>query len=144
MRSLRYCSFFFGLLMLRVGPRSLSRFMAILMLFILAQVCLVGTSLWLRHWIKNSEETQDGGSGGSTPSLNLFLAIYALLTLLYVTIYVVVSWLTFAVARIRSSELLHRNLSTKVLHLSMSFFDITPLGRICKSATLSKALVEKS
>ncbi|KAG9327868.1 hypothetical protein KVV02_000314 [Mortierella alpina] len=59
-------------------------FMTILMLFILAQGCLVGTSLWLRHWIKKSEEKQDYGSGGSAPSVNLFLTVYALLTLLYV------------------------------------------------------------
>ncbi|KAF9573820.1 Multidrug resistance-associated protein 1 [Mortierella alpina] len=109
---------------------SFGRFMAILMLFTLAQVCLVGTSMWLRHWIKMSEDNQNGGSGGSTPSVNLFLTVYALLTLLYVAAYVIASWLTFANARIRASALLHRNLSTKVLQLSMSFFDITPLGRI--------------
>ncbi|CAO3565475.1 unnamed protein product [Mortierella alpina] len=109
---------------------SLSRFMAILMLFVLAQVCIVGSSLWLRHWIKKSEENQDDGSGGSAPSVTRFLAVYALLALLYVATYVAVSWLMFAIARIRASKLLHHNLSTKVLHLSMSFFDITPLGRI--------------
>ncbi|KAF9136196.1 Canalicular multispecific organic anion transporter 2 [Mortierella sp. GBA39] len=108
-------------------------------LFILAQICLVSTSLWLKYWIKRTEESQDlinnnnGDNGTPTaepPSVGLFLGVYALLTFFYVLLYVIVSYLTFAQARIRASELLHRNFLTKIMRLPMSFFDTTPLGRV--------------
>ncbi|KAG9065094.1 Canalicular multispecific organic anion transporter 2 [Linnemannia hyalina] len=108
-------------------------------LFILAQICLVSTSLWLKYWIKRTEESQNliknnnGDNGTPTaepPSVGLFLGVYALLTFFYVLLYVVVSYLTFAHARIRASELLHRDFLTKIMHLPMSFFDTTPLGRV--------------
>ncbi|KAF9905090.1 hypothetical protein EC991_002043, partial [Linnemannia zychae] len=109
---------------------------AILMctLFVLAQVCLVGTNLWLKYWIKRTEESQDLTDSGNTtatpPSVGLFLGVYAVLTFTYVLLYVLVSWLTFAKARIRASELLHREFLTKIMRLPMSFFDTTPLGRV--------------
>ncbi|KAG0071220.1 Canalicular multispecific organic anion transporter 2 [Linnemannia elongata] len=108
-------------------------------LFILAQICFVGTSLWLKYWIKRTQESQDLISNASSdndtrtgepPSVGLFLGVYALLTFLYVLLYVIVSYLTFAQARIRASELLHRNFLTKIMRLPMSFFDTTPLGRV--------------
>ncbi|KAF9984046.1 Multidrug resistance-associated protein 1 [Mortierella antarctica] len=82
-----------GTALVYIRALSFGRFMTILMLFILAQGCLVGTSLWLRHWIKKSEEKQGYGSGGSAPSVNLFLTVYALLTLLYVATFSVASTL---------------------------------------------------
>ncbi|KAI1321343.1 Multidrug resistance-associated protein 1 [Mortierella claussenii] len=109
----------------------------IVALFIIAQACLVSTSLWLKHWIKESEKHNDGKDRdhhdypeSPMPSTRLFLGVYALLTILYVVIYVGLSWLMFAIARIRASQILHRNLITKILRLPMSFFDTTPLGRI--------------
>ncbi|KAF9931985.1 Multidrug resistance-associated protein 1 [Linnemannia zychae] len=113
-------------------------------LFILAQICLVGTSLWLKYWIKRTQESQElfahnisstasvprTQSTSTPPSVGFFLGIYALLTLFYVILYVLVSWLTFSKARIRASEILHRNLLTKIMRLPMSFFDTTPLGRV--------------
>ncbi|KAF9586129.1 hypothetical protein BGW38_009399 [Lunasporangiospora selenospora] len=70
------------------------------------------------------------GTQSQDISLGLFLGVYSLITLLYVIIYFVVNWLGLAVARIRASEALHRDLLTKILRLPMSFFDTTPLGRI--------------
>ncbi|KAG0307447.1 Multidrug resistance-associated protein 1, partial [Dissophora globulifera] len=102
----------------------------IAVLFIVAQACLVGSSLWLKHWIKRTEMADEDPENTETPSVQLFLGVYALLTLFYVIVYVAVSWLMFAVARIRASEILHRNLLSSILRLPMSFFDTTPLGRI--------------
>ncbi|KAF9937592.1 hypothetical protein BGZ65_001355 [Modicella reniformis] len=101
------------------------------LLFIVAQACFVGTTLWLKHWIKVSGEAERADDPKiAAPSIRVFLGIYALLTFLYAVAYVAVSWILFAVARIRASELLHRNLISKVLRLPMSFFDTNPLGRI--------------
>ncbi|KAF9436471.1 hypothetical protein BGZ76_003902 [Entomortierella beljakovae] len=98
-------------------------------LFIAAQVCLVGSSLWLKYWIERSEEAEKDPSNPA-PTITVFLGVYTLITVVYVILHVTLPWLLFAVARIRASEILHRNLITKVLRLPMSFFDTTPLGRI--------------
>ncbi|KAI8603338.1 multi drug resistance-associated protein MRP [Dissophora ornata] len=113
---------------------SYRNFFVILALLIAAQVCLVSSSLWLKHWIKRSEDSSDGSDSDPInsyiPSIKLFLGVYAILTFFYVAIYVILSWIMFADARIRASEILHRNLISKILRLPMSFFDTTPLGRI--------------
>ncbi|KAF8985705.1 Multidrug resistance-associated protein 1 [Entomortierella lignicola] len=98
-------------------------------LFIAAQTCLVGSTLWLKYWIKRSEEAEKDPEH-SAPSVITFLGVYALLAFIYVVLYLVIPWLIFAVARIRASEILFRNLISKILRLPMSFYDTTPLGRI--------------
>ncbi|KAF9967324.1 hypothetical protein BGZ70_009949 [Mortierella alpina] len=90
---------------------------------IIPELCLVGTSLWLKHWITKTKEELDS-------SLVLFLGVYAALTLVFVLLYIVYLYLILAVARIRASELIHERLLTTVLRLPMSFFDTTPIGRI--------------
>ncbi|KAF9357104.1 Canalicular multispecific organic anion transporter 2 [Mortierella sp. NVP85] len=116
----------------------------IFLLFIVAQLCLVGTNLWLKHWIERSQESEavNGLDYASTPSVRVFLGVYALLAFFYAITYVVVSWLLFSVARIRASDLLHRNLLSKVLRLPMSFFDTTPLGRILNRFSSDLAVVD--
>ncbi|KAG0199404.1 Multidrug resistance-associated protein 1 [Mortierella sp. GBA30] len=98
----------------------------VFILFLLAQLCLVSTSLWLKHWIKVSRDADDDHQ----PPLVLFLSVYGALTVLYVLLYVVVMWLSLAVASIQASERIHARLLEKILRLPMSFFDTTPLGRI--------------
>ncbi|KAG0054479.1 hypothetical protein BGZ83_011166 [Gryganskiella cystojenkinii] len=131
----------FAVLATYIRSASYTHSAIIFVLFAVAQICLVGTSLWLKYWIKKTKEhansiqyllSADGdkGSKGDIPSVSLFLGIYALLTFAYVMLYVVVSYMTFSVARIRASEILHRDLLVKILRLPMSFFDTTPLGRI--------------
>ncbi|KAG0210936.1 Multidrug resistance-associated protein 1 [Mortierella sp. NVP41] len=98
----------------------------IIILFLLAQGCLVSTSLWLKHWIKVSKEAE----GDEPLSVSIFLSVYAVLTLVYVLLYMVITWLGLAVARIRASERIHTHLLEKILRLPMAFFDTTPVGRI--------------
>ncbi|KAG0299954.1 Multidrug resistance-associated protein 1 [Dissophora globulifera] len=105
---------------------SLKNAITIVVLFIVAQGCLVATSLWLKYWIKQSKNTTDD----RPPSLVLFLGVYALLTLVYVLIYVVVMWLALAIARIRAAERIHAKALDKIFRLPIAFFDTTPLGRI--------------
>ncbi|KAF9347394.1 Multidrug resistance-associated protein 1 [Mortierella sp. AD094] len=114
----------------------------ILALFVAAQTCLVGSSLWLKYWIKRSQEA-DKDPENPAPSIKAFLGIYALLTFIYVVLYLAIPWLVFAVARIRASEILFRNLITKILRLPMSFFDTTPLGRILNRFSSDFASVDE-
>ncbi|KAG0026028.1 hypothetical protein BGZ82_009689, partial [Podila clonocystis] len=128
----------FQMAMVYVRSASYRDGVVIFVLFILAQMCLVSTSLWLKHWItitKNSEE-------GAPLSIPLFLGVYGLLTLVYVLIYVVVMYLGLAVTRIRASERMHRELLEKILRLPMAFFDTTPLGRILNRFSADIATVD--
>ncbi|CAO3565923.1 unnamed protein product [Mortierella alpina] len=79
---------------------------------IIPELCLMGTSLWLKHWITKTKEELDS-------SLVLFLGVYAALTLVFVVLYVVYLYLILAVARIRASELIHERLLSTVLRLPM-------------------------
>ncbi|KAF8927534.1 hypothetical protein BGZ58_010336 [Dissophora ornata] len=101
----------------------------VILFHVLAQGSLVGTSLWLKYWIKRSEESSDNGDV-SPPSLRLFLTVFALLTVAYVFMCMLMIYVNFVIARIRASYIMHRDLISKILRLPSSFFDTTPLGRI--------------
>ncbi|KAI1293345.1 Multidrug resistance-associated protein 1 [Mortierella claussenii] len=116
----------YGVALLYAKAASYRTSALIVLLFLLAQACLVSTSLWLKFWIGKSKEAEED----HPPPLALFLGVYSLLTLIYVLLYVVIMWLTLAVARIRAAERIHFNLLDKIMHLPVAFFDTTPLGRI--------------
>ncbi|KAF9118643.1 hypothetical protein BGX30_004443 [Mortierella sp. GBA39] len=100
--------------------------------------CLVATNLWLKYWIQNDDGT--GGDGDGNPnsdlaggkgfSLKVFIGVFAILTAVYVLSCIIVIYVGFAIARIRASYTLHRDLISKIFRLPCSFFDTTPLGRI--------------
>ncbi|KAG0215333.1 hypothetical protein BGX28_000073 [Mortierella sp. GBA30] len=90
---------------------------------IITELCMVGTSLWLKHWISKSKEEL-------ASSLPLFLGVHAALSIVYVMLYIVFVYLILAVGRIRASELIHQRLISTIVRLPMSFFDTTPIGRI--------------
>ncbi|KAF9107853.1 hypothetical protein BGX29_004457 [Mortierella sp. GBA35] len=94
-----------------------------LFLLLTAQACQIGTNIWLKHWTTI-------GSDGRENSPALFLGVYAALVFTYMMLHMVVTFVTMVLAGIRASRLLHDQLLTSILHLPMSFFDTTPLGRI--------------
>lgn len=93
------------------------------MFHVLAQLALVGNSLWLKHWIKVSEDAE---REGTAPDLRYFLTVFALITIAYVAMCAFKIGSMFAVARIAASERLHRDLVSKIMRLPMAFFDTTP------------------
>ncbi|KAG0254651.1 Canalicular multispecific organic anion transporter 2, partial [Actinomortierella ambigua] len=97
-------------------------------LYSLAQLCHVGTNLWLKKWIGDVQDDEDAGVVTHTPVY--YLSYYAVLVALFVTIDIVVHYVTAILASLRASTFLHERLLNRVLRLPMSFFDTTPLGRI--------------
>ena len=94
-----------------------------LFLLFAAQGCQIGTNVWLKHWTNL-------GSDGHENSPAKFLGVYASLVFCYMMLHMVVTFVTMVMAGIRASRLLHERLLNSILHLPMSFFDTTPLGRI--------------
>lgn len=77
-----------------------------------AQMCMLGSSLWLKHWIsKSKEELQE--------AIFLFLGALAGFTLVYVMSYILFVYLALAVARIKASESIHARLVSTVIRLPM-------------------------
>lgn len=87
-------------------------------------MCLVGSNLWLKHWIKLTEDPEH------SPPLSLFLSVYSFLTVCSISFYTILMCLGYSIVRIRASEILHSEFVSKILRMPMSFFDTTPLGRI--------------
>ncbi|KAF8949213.1 hypothetical protein BGZ47_008992 [Haplosporangium gracile] len=94
-----------------------------LFLLIAAQGCQIGTNIWLKHWTTI-------GSDGHENSPAKFLGVYAALVFTFMMLHMVVTFVVMVMAGIRASRLLHEQLLNSILHLPMSFFDTTPLGRI--------------
>ncbi|KAG0327991.1 hypothetical protein BGZ99_006490 [Dissophora globulifera] len=112
----------------------------------IGQASLIGTSLWLKYWIKRTEESSGDHNGDDTPappSLKLFLAVFTLLTINYVFMCMLMIYINFVIARIRASFIIHRDLISKLLRLPASFFDTTPLGRIINRASSDIAVIDE-
>ncbi|KAG0076583.1 Multidrug resistance-associated protein 1 [Podila epicladia] len=90
---------------------------------VLAQLALVGNSIWLKHWI---EVSKDAESEGRSPDLRHFLTVFTLITIAYVAMCALKIGSMFVVARVTAAEKLHRDLVTKIIRLPMAFFDTTP------------------
>ncbi|KAG0288499.1 hypothetical protein BGZ98_004237 [Dissophora globulifera] len=99
-----------------------------IMLFVLAQACHIGTNFWLRYWISDSEARERDGQ--EMRPVSYYLIGYARLVVLYMCLDVVVNYTTEVVCGIRASKVIYDQLLTRVLRLPMSFFDVTPMGRI--------------
>ncbi|KAG0299913.1 Multidrug resistance-associated protein 1 [Linnemannia gamsii] len=91
-------------------------------MYILVQSCQIGTNLWLQHW------TSAGPGESHSPAM--FLGVYAAITVVYMILMFSCTYFVMVWAGIRATTRLHDGLLSSILHLPMSFFDTTPLGRI--------------
>jgi ABC-type multidrug transport system fused ATPase/permease subunit len=107
---------------------------------VISYSCLVATNLWLKYWIQSEGSSGDNADNISSDNrladvgkgwpLNVFIGVFTLLTLAFVLSCIATIYVGFAIARIRASFTLHRDLISKIFRLPCSFFDTTPLGRI--------------
>lgn len=98
----------------------------------------IGSSFWLSYWA--AESFKDDDSGRST---TFYLNMYALISMCSVLMTSVKSIL-IARHRLKASTKLHSNLSKSILAAPISFFDVTPIGRVLNrfSADMDRADLE--
>ncbi|KAJ2595812.1 hypothetical protein H4R99_005195 [Coemansia sp. RSA 1722] len=111
------------------GLRNVSAFIAVL---VSASVCSILANVWLMHWSSSNDNTgslEDIVSTAQNTTI-YYLSIYGLLGILSAALSLLQSFLLWAKCTLRASTKLHDSLLGGVLRSPMSFFDVTPLGRI--------------
>ncbi|KAG0249050.1 Multidrug resistance-associated protein 1, partial [Linnemannia exigua] len=91
-------------------------------LFLVLQGCQICSSVWLQNWIKVAAI--------STHGIGYFMGIYAVLLAGFMILMFIASYKVLVIGCIQAAERLHSRLFDSILHLPMSFFDTTPIGRI--------------
>lgn len=92
--------------------------LTVTLLIILGEVCTVATNLWLKYWVDKPKEEL-------AASIGLFLAGMLVFAVLFVLVHMIYIYLAFSVARIRASELIHRDLITTILRLPMRYVQLS-------------------
>ncbi|KAJ2609708.1 hypothetical protein H4S08_003934 [Coemansia sp. RSA 1365] len=97
-----------------------------------ASVSNVCANMWLKHWASSNDQTDVFGFFFSTRVHTVFyyLFIYGGLGILGASMSSLQSLLLWTRCSIRASTKIHQNMLIGVLRSPMSFFDVTPQGRI--------------
>ena len=86
--------------------------------------CEVGANYWLNIWSsQNSTQTSE------TSNRTLFLGVY-LSAIILDTIFIMVLEIVIRIGALNAAEVLHKDMLYCILRTPLSFFDVTPLGRI--------------
>ncbi|KAJ1949706.1 hypothetical protein FBU59_001024 [Linderina macrospora] len=97
-----------------------------------ASVCHVLANLWLKHWASSNTDTESNivRSFAERHTVIYYLSIYGALGALDGAMSGIQSLVLWTLCAIRASRKVHENMLVGVLRSPMSFFDVTPLGRI--------------
>ncbi|KAG0351717.1 hypothetical protein BG005_008781, partial [Podila minutissima] len=93
------------------------------LLYAFVQACQIATNVWLARW------TSDTGRGDAQP-ISYYLAGYSILVGVFLVVDLIVHYIANVVCGLRGAKNLHDRLLTRVLRMPISFFDVTPTGRI--------------
>ncbi|KAJ1946018.1 hypothetical protein GGF37_001399 [Kickxella alabastrina] len=92
------------------------------------------TNMWLKHWASSNTEGKDSAlirlGTDSGHSVFYYLLIYGALGFLGALVNLVRSLVLWTRCSVKASENVHRHMLLGVLRSPVSFFDVTPLGRI--------------
>ncbi|KAF8941682.1 hypothetical protein BGZ58_000018 [Dissophora ornata] len=111
-----------NMFMVYAKAASYSNIIWVIVLYILVEVAQVGTSFWLRYW--------SDAAGQEKYAVTQFLVIYAAFTMAYMAFNMVLFYVANVQAAIMAARHLHDRLLNNLLRQPMSFFDVTPVGRI--------------
>ncbi|XP_042861563.1 multidrug resistance-associated protein 1-like isoform X1 [Penaeus japonicus] len=95
--------------------------------YVLSQACTVGSNVWLTAW--SSESALQNETGQDPAIRDKYLGVYGALGIGQ-ALTICLGSLIIAGATVSASKLLHKMLLDNVMHSPMSFFDMTPIGRI--------------
>ncbi|KAJ2879676.1 hypothetical protein IWW38_006079, partial [Coemansia aciculifera] len=113
------------------GARNAAMFASALLV---ASVSNVSANMWLKHWASTNAEKDSAGSIWTAfllgQSVVYYLFIYGAIGLLGAVMSSLQSFLLWTRCSIRASKQIHESMLRGVLRSPMSFFDVTPLGRI--------------
>ncbi|XP_050728628.1 multidrug resistance-associated protein 1-like isoform X5 [Eriocheir sinensis] len=94
--------------------------------YVLSQACSVGSNVWLTAW---SEVDLDENGEMDTAVRDKYLGVYTALGVGQ-ALFIMCGALTVAGATVRAAKYLHKMLLGNIMRSPMSFFDVTPTGRI--------------
>jgi ABC-type multidrug transport system fused ATPase/permease subunit len=109
--------------MLYVRAFGLGRFAFLVLLYLISQGGIIGSSGWLSYWSKNSTANPKQHPPG------FYIGVYAALSL-GGALFIYLRSLLIAFSTVNTGRKLHKKALSAVVHSPCSFFDTTPLGRI--------------
>ncbi|KAK3375086.1 ABC transporter type 1, transmembrane domain-containing protein [Podospora didyma] len=89
-----------------------------------AQIAQIAGSVWLKNWADTNTKA------GSNPEVGKYIGIYFLLGVGAAGLTVVQTLILWIFCSIEASRKLHERMATAIFRSPMSFFDVTPAGRI--------------
>ncbi|KAF9364357.1 Canalicular multispecific organic anion transporter 2 [Mortierella sp. NVP85] len=105
-------------------------------LYIIWEAFQLGVPVWLEYWARVVDTTNH--------SLYYFLSVYAALVLTYMIVDVYLTYVCNVHACVNASKTLHEKLLARVLRLPMSFFDVTPQGRLLNRFSSDISSIDES
>ncbi|KAJ2800354.1 hypothetical protein H4R20_004094 [Coemansia guatemalensis] len=122
-----------------VGVQNIAVFSAALLAATLGGIC---TNVWIKHWSTANSRAHDYGndSEAAPHSVVYYLLIYGAIGIVSTLLNSVQSMVMWTKCAINASARLHEIMLAGVMRAPVSFFDVTPLGRIINrfSADLSR------
>jgi ATP-binding cassette subfamily C (CFTR/MRP) protein 1 len=89
----------------------------------------VGSSFWLATWADKMQEAEVLGTPFTSEETSYYVGIFGLLGLLSI-LALGFRGIFLAIHRLKASQKLHDGLTDAVLRAPISFFDVTPIGRV--------------
>jgi ATP-binding cassette, subfamily C (CFTR/MRP), member 1 len=101
----------------------------------------VGSQFYLALWNSKSTNAEEKNEPLSSSENLAYLNFYAMLLMLGVASFVIRS-LAGAVHRLQAASIIHKDILDNILKVPISFFDITPIGRILNRFSSDMATVD--
>ncbi|KAJ3193061.1 Multidrug resistance-associated protein 1 [Irineochytrium annulatum] len=115
-------TFNLSVLMMYLRACSLGLFVFLLLGICVSEGVNLGSRYWLQNWTNDPDMSQ--------ATVMRYFKIYALLVLAYVVLYPLAGGLFLCLMSIRAGSHIHDTLLSHLLKMPMSFFTVTPAGRI--------------
>ncbi|KAJ1863623.1 hypothetical protein LPJ73_000482 [Coemansia sp. RSA 2703] len=98
---------------------------------VLASLTGIASNFWLKHWASKNENDSTRLPGiFSQHEVSFYLATYGILGLASAVVTSLRTLMIWTKCSIKASENIHDNMLLGVMHSPMSYFDVTPMGRI--------------